>query len=86
MFKDQEKTRLVLKSIANNKILDTKVRNMARLELDKLDPRGSISRQHKICTMTGRRRGVIKHFGISRIKFRQLADQGLIPGVRRSSW
>jgi small subunit ribosomal protein S14 len=38
------------------------------------------------CKMCGRPRAVYRKFGICRICFRKLADQGLIPGVRKSSW
>lgn len=38
------------------------------------------------CKMTGRPRGYIRRFGISRIKFRELALQGKIPGVKKTSW
>src|SRR4029079_15487647 len=38
------------------------------------------------CNMSGRPRAVYRKFGICRICFRKLADQGLIPGVRKASW
>ncbi len=38
------------------------------------------------CMLTGRPRGYIRRFGISRIKFRELALQGKIPGVKKTSW
>lgn len=38
------------------------------------------------CQITGRPRGYIRRFGISRIKFRELALQGKIPGVKKTSW
>ena len=38
------------------------------------------------CRLTGRPRGYIRKFGISRIKFRELALQGKIPGVKKTSW
>ncbi len=38
------------------------------------------------CSMTGRARGYIRRFGLSRIKFRELALKGLLPGVRKASW
>jgi small subunit ribosomal protein S14 len=43
-------------------------------------------RQRNRCSMTGRPRGYIRQFGISRIQFRELASKGLIPGVRKASW
>jgi small subunit ribosomal protein S14 len=38
------------------------------------------------CEVTGRRRGFIRRFKVSRLTFRELASQGLIPGVTKSSW
>ncbi|MBV8414271.1 MAG: 30S ribosomal protein S14 [Verrucomicrobia bacterium] len=38
------------------------------------------------CQQSGRRRGFIRRFGLSRIAFRELASQGMIPGVTKSSW
>jgi len=43
-------------------------------------------RLHNRCLLTGRPRGYIRRFGISRIKFRERALQGKIPGVKKSSW
>lgn len=45
-----------------------------------------ISRVRNRCALTGRGRSVLRDFKLSRLKFRQIADQGLIPGVTRSSW
>lgn len=52
-------------------------------------PKGFMGERSKIrnrCILTGRSRGIIKEWQISRIKFKLLADQGLIPGIRRASW
>ncbi len=43
-------------------------------------------RQHNRCLKCGRSRGFIRHFGLCRICFRELALSGQIPGVRKSSW
>ena len=43
-------------------------------------------RLHNRCKITGRPKGYIRQFGISRIQFREMASQGLIPGVRKASW
>lgn len=43
-------------------------------------------RQHNRCMITGRPKGYIRQFGLSRIQFREMASQGLIPGVRKASW
>ena len=38
------------------------------------------------CSATGRSRGYMRHFGLSRIEFRELAREGKIPGVKKASW
>lgn len=44
------------------------------------------TRKFNRCALSGRSRGYIRHFGLSRIKFRELANKGMLPGVKRSSW
>jgi small subunit ribosomal protein S14 len=43
-------------------------------------------RQRNRCKITGRPRGYMRQFGVSRITFREMASKGLIPGVRKASW
>ena len=43
-------------------------------------------RLHNRCKLTGRPKGYIRQFGISRIQFREMASKGLIPGVKKTSW
>jgi len=54
--------------------------------LQKLPRNSSPVRLHNRCKLTGRPRGYMRQFGISRVKFRELANQGLIPGVKKASW
>ena len=54
--------------------------------LSKLPRNSSAVRLHNRCRLTGRPRGYIRQFGISRIMFRQLALEGKIAGVRKASW
>ncbi|MBX7227672.1 MAG: 30S ribosomal protein S14 [Chitinophagales bacterium] len=54
--------------------------------LDALPKNSSKVRYHNRCKITGRPRGYIRFFGISRIKFRDLALDGKIPGVSKASW
>lgn len=54
--------------------------------LDKLPRNASPVRLRNRCRLTGRPRGYIRYFGISRLQFRQLASDGKIPGVTKSSW
>ena len=43
-------------------------------------------RLHNRCKLTGRPKGYMRLFGISRIQFREMASKGLIPGVKKASW
>ena len=43
-------------------------------------------RLHNRCKITGRPKGYMRQFGISRIQFREMVSQGLIPGVKKASW
>ncbi|KOS06416.1 30S ribosomal protein S14 [Flavobacterium akiainvivens] len=54
--------------------------------LQKLPKNASPVRQHNRCKLTGRPRGYMRQFGISRVTFREMANSGLIPGVKKSSW
>ncbi|MBK6506794.1 MAG: 30S ribosomal protein S14 [Ignavibacteria bacterium] len=54
--------------------------------LQKLPRDSSATRQNNRCNMTGRVRGYYRKFGLSRLMFRELALQGKIPGVIKSSW
>ena len=54
--------------------------------LQKLPKNASPVRLHNRCKLTGRPKGYIRQFGLSRVTFREMANQGLIPGVRKASW
>ncbi len=54
--------------------------------LDKLPKNASPVRQHNRCKLTGRPRGYMRQFGISRVLFRDMALAGKIPGVKKASW
>jgi small subunit ribosomal protein S14 len=55
-------------------------------ELSRLPKNSSPIRLHNRCKLTGRPKGYMRQFGISRIAFRELASKGLIPGVKKASW
>lgn len=55
-------------------------------ELDKLPRNGSAVRLHNRCQLTGRPKGYMRRFGLCRVKFREMALSGKIPGVTKSSW
>ncbi|CAN5360517.1 30S ribosomal protein S14 [soil metagenome] len=54
--------------------------------LQKLPRDASPTRVRNRCSLTGRPRGYISEYGVSRIKFRELALNGKIPGIRKASW
>ena len=54
--------------------------------LQSIPKNASPVRLHNRCKLTGRPKGYIRQFGISRIQFREMASNGLIPGVRKASW
>lgn len=54
--------------------------------LDKLPKNASPVRLHNRCQLTGRPKGYLRYFGMCRLKFREMALDGKIPGVRKASW
>jgi len=54
--------------------------------LQKLPKNSSPVRLHNRCKLTGRPRGYMRQFGVSRLTFREMASAGLIPGVTKASW
>jgi len=54
--------------------------------LQKLPKNASPVRLHNRCKITGRPKGYMRVFGISRVTFREMANSGLIPGIKKSSW
>ncbi|MDP4281364.1 MAG: 30S ribosomal protein S14 [Bacteroidota bacterium] len=56
------------------------------IALQKLPKNASPVRLHNRCKLTGRPKGYMRIFGVSRINFREMAVKGLIPGVKKASW
>ena len=54
--------------------------------LQKLPRNASPVRMHNRCMLTGRPKGYMRQFGVSRVTFRERANKGLIPGVTKASW
>ena len=54
--------------------------------LQKLPRNANPIRLHNRCKLTGRPRGYMRTFAISRVTFREMANEGLIPGVKKASW
>ena len=78
--------RAELKSIANDMSLPQEDRMEARRALARLPRDANPNRVRNRDSATGRPRGYIRHFGLSRISFRDMALKGLLPGVRKASW
>lgn len=55
-------------------------------KLQKFPKNASSVRMHNRCSITGRPKGYMRQFGISRIQFREMASAGLIPGIKKASW
>jgi len=58
----------------------------AMMALQKLPANSSKIRMHNRCGLTGRPRGYMRQFGLSRVTFREMALSGKIPGVKKASW
>ena len=56
------------------------------ISLQKLPKIASPVRLHNRCKLTGRPKGYMRQFGVSRVTFREMANKGLIPGVTKASW
>ncbi len=75
-----------LKKRAIDPKLTDEERDAARVALQKIPRNGNPVRIRNRCELTGRPRGVYRDFKLSRNKFRELANNGLIPGVTKASW
>jgi small subunit ribosomal protein S14 len=81
--REVKRTKLVEKFAAKREQLK-KEGNYAALSL--LPRNSSPVRLHNRCLLTGRPKGYMRQFGVSRITFREMASKGLIPGVKKASW
>lgn len=78
--------RLELKKQVSNTKLSLEDRMLAQAILTKLPKNSSSARIRNRCSQTGRPRGFLRFFGVSRIVFRELASSGILPGVKKASW
>jgi small subunit ribosomal protein S14 len=81
--REVKRKRMVEKYAAKRALLKTEGDFQA---LSRLPRNSSPVRLHNRCKLTGRPKGYIRQFGISRISFRELASKGLIPGIKKASW
>ena len=86
MASKQMAKRKELRAIAIDDTKTFEERADAQRALQGLPRNGSATRVRSRCVMTGRGRAVYKKFGLCRIKFRELALEGKIPGVTKASW
>ena len=61
-------------------------RAAAQVELQKQPRDAAKTRQRNRCSITGRSRGVYRKFGLARVKIREVASRGEIPGLTKASW
>lgn len=78
--------RAKLKAMAKDPAVSAEDQFMARLDLAKLPRNSSATRVRNRCEVTGRPRAYYRKFKMSRIALRDLASDGLVPGVVKSSW
>ena len=78
--------RALLKGAIDNSKASEEVRTQARLKLQALPRNSSPVRLRNRCALTGRPRGTFKKFGLGRIKLREFAMRGEIPGIVKASW
>jgi len=89
MAKESMKAREVKRAKMVAKFAEKRAKYIAEGNYDALQSipkNASPVRLHNRCKITGRPKGYIRQFGISRIQFREMASNGLIPGVRKASW
>ena len=89
MAKESMKAR----EVKRKKLVDKYAEKRAELKangdyvgLQKLPKNSAAIRMHNRCTISGRPKGYMRQFGLSRINFREMALKGLIPGVKKASW
>lgn len=78
--------RAELKAIIVNPESSEEARWDAQVALQKLPRDASPIRQQRRCQVTGRPHGVYRKFGLSRIKLREAAMRGDVPGLKKASW
>ena len=77
--------RATLKEIVNKSQGPAEAYEAAR-KLQSIPRNANPIRLHNRCKISGRPKGYIRQFGLSRIEFREMASNGLIPGVKKASW
>jgi small subunit ribosomal protein S14 len=95
LVKNAERARLVgvhakrreeLVAVLKDGNASAEAKDAAYARIYKMPRDASKTRFRNRCQLTGRPRGYMRGFGISRIVFRELANQGVLPGVKKASW
>ena len=89
MAKESMKAREVKRQQMVDKYAEKRAKLKAEgdyIGLSRLPRNSNPIRLHNRCKLTGRPKGYMRQFGISRITFREMASEGLIPGVKKASW
>jgi small subunit ribosomal protein S14 len=87
------KESLKAREVKRQKLVERYAEKRAKLKADgdyvglsRLPRNSNPTRLHNRCKLTGRPKGYMRQFGISRITFREMASEGLIPGIKKASW
>jgi small subunit ribosomal protein S14 len=75
-----------LKELIRSPKTSAEERSAAQVKLQKLPRDASPTRGRNRCAITGRSRGVYRKFGLARVKIREVANRGEIPGLSKASW
>jgi len=86
IVKRYESKRKELKAIIKNSSTSLDEKRLAIIQLEKMPRDANPIRLRNRCNLTGRPRGYYRKFGLSRIALREMANNGLIPGITKASW
>jgi ribosomal protein S14 len=86
IYKRDEKQKNIYKMLRRNELLDQETRNFFNTKIISFSKDSSISRIKNRCVETGRSRGIISDYRISRLRFREYMKMGLISGVKKRSY
>lgn len=86
LVKKFAKKRSELQAVIDDQSRSEEERYQARLKLQQLPRNSSPTRLRNRCEITGRPRGTFRKFGLARLKLRDIAMRGEVPGLTKASW
>lgn len=86
LFSQFETKQIQHKALLQDALVKNSIKRELSLRMHKIPRNSSKSRVRNRCTLTGRSRGILRTFKMSRIRFRELASQGVLNGVSKASW